>query len=244
MLGFYQYAFTRGYVDQIPLPKVLPKRPPPFIPYIYSKEELRRLLDAALCYQKNKSYVDPYMIRTILLLLYSTGLRVHEALSLRLIDIELEQNLVTVRNSKFYTSRLIPISDQLKQVLTQYLIWRAKYKSSVDLDAPLFSGKHNLPFNTSTMQNIFQRVRKKAGITRPDQATYLPRLHDLRHTFAVHHLVSWYQENKDVTKLLPILSTYMGHSHLAHTTVYLSMTADLLNEANIRFEQYAIGEQL
>lgn len=188
MLGFYQYASTRGYVDQIPLPKVLPKRPPPFIPYIYSKEELRRLLDAALCYQKNKSYVDPYMIRTILLLLYSTGLRVHEALSLRLIDIELKQNLITVRNSKFYTSRLIPISDQLKQILTQYLIWRAKYKSNTDPDAPLFTGKYTLPFNTSTMQNIFQRVRKKTGITRSDQATYPPRLHDLRHTFAVHHL--------------------------------------------------------
>jgi integrase len=244
VLGFYQYAFTRGYINQIPLPKVLPKRPPPFVPYIYSKEELRKLLDATSYYQKNKSFVEPHMVRVILLLLYSTGLRVHEALSLKLIDIDLMQNIITVRSSKFYKSRLVPISDQLKQLFQQYLLWRAAHKLSADIDAPLFIGKHNLSLNINTMRNIFQRIRAKAGITRSDHASYQPRLHDLRHTFAVHRLMNWYQENKDITKLLPILSTYMGHSHMAHTTVYLPMTVDLLNEASMRFEKYSRGDQV
>jgi integrase len=243
VLGFYQYSFTRGYVNKIPLPKVLPKRPPSFVPYIYSKEELRRLLEAASCYQKNKSFVDPYMIRVILILLYGAGLRPHEALSLKLVDIDLTLSLIKVWDSKFYKSRLVPIGDQLKQVIEQYILWRKKHKFSTNPDAPLFVGQRNEPLNLETMRSIFQRVRKKACVIRSDQATYQPRLHDFRHTFAVHHLINWYQENKDVTKLLPILSVYMGHTHLAHTSVYLSMTTDLLNEASMRFEQYSLGDQ-
>lgn len=242
VLGFYQYAFTRGFVDKIPLPSVLPKRPPPFVPYIYSKQELRQLLDTASCYQKNKSFVEPYMIRVILLLLYATGMRLCEALSLKLIDIDLAQNVITVQHAKFYKSRILPIGNQLSEVLKDYLFQRNKYHVSTEPDAPLFVGKDNFSFNAWTMREIFQRIRDKAGISRSDKATYPPRLHDLRHTFAVHHLINWYQEKKDITKLLPILSSYMGHSQLAHTTVYLSLTTDLLNEANMRFEQYALGE--
>ncbi len=243
LLGFYQYAHTRGYVEQIPLPNILPKRPQPFVPYIYSKEELRQLLQTALCYQKNKSFVEPHMIRVILILLYSTGMRGHEALSLTLRDINLEQNLITVKNAKFYQSRLVPIGDQLKHILAEYLQHRAERKLSEEPEAPLFIGKNGLLLNHYTLGNIFQRIRKKAGIVGKEGSTYQPRLHDLRHTFAVHHLIRWYQEKKDVQKLLPILSTYMGHSQLAHTTVYLSMTSDLLREAGIKFEEYAMGEQ-
>jgi site-specific recombinase XerD len=243
LLGFYQYAHTRGYVEQIPLPNILPKRPQPFIPYIYSKEEVRRLLEAALCYQKNKSFVEPHMIRVILILLYSTGMRGHEVLSLTLSDINLKQNLVIVKDSKFYNSRFVPIGDQLKHILAEYLKWRAECKLSKEPGVPLFVGKNNLPLNHDTLRDIFQRILKKAGIVGKEGSTNPPRLHDLRHTFAVHHLISWYQEKKDVQKLLPILSTYMGHSHLAHTTIYLSMTSDLLREANIKFEEYAMGEK-
>jgi len=69
------------------------------------------------------------------------------------------------------------------------------------------------------------------------------RLHDLRHTFAVSRLVSWYRENKNVQQLLPVLSVYMGHTYLAHTSVYLTMTDELLREANIRLEKYVKGAQ-
>ncbi len=106
-----------------------------------------------------------------------------------------------------------------------------------------FIGKDKQPFNIATMQKIFERVRQKACIKRNDGSRYQPRLHDLRHTFAVNRLVSWYKENKNVQQLLPVLSVYMGHKYLAHTSVYLTMTDDLLEEAKIRFEKYAITEQ-
>jgi integrase len=76
-------------------------------------------------------------------------------------------------------------------------------------------------------------------VRRDDGARYQPRLHDLRHTFAVHRLTSWYRRNKDVQRLLPQLSVYLGHVHLAATQVYLTMTSELLDEANQRFERYA-----
>lgn len=243
LLGFYQYSHTRSYIEQIPLPNILPKHPQPFVPYIYSKDDLRRLLKAALSYPKLKSSIQPHTIKMILILLYSTGLRVHEALSLKLSDINLEQNLITVRDSKFYKSRLIPIGNQLKDILSEHLAQRAKCTLNNDLEINLFIGKNNLPISISTMRRIFQRIRKEAGLVGNARSTYLPRLHDLRHTFAVHHLINWYREKKDIQKLLPILSTYMGHSQLAHTTVYLSMTTDLLREASIRFEEYAMGDQ-
>jgi integrase/recombinase XerD len=93
--------------------------------------------------------------------------------------------------------------------------------------------------NQYTLENCFRRVREKAGIRRDDGARYQPRLHDLRHTFAVHRLTSWYRQGADVQKLLPQLSVYLGHVHLAATQVYLSMTPELLAEANARFERYA-----
>ncbi|GAB6010327.1 site-specific integrase [Dysgonomonas reticulitermitis] len=85
---------------------------------------------------------------------------------------------------------------------------------------------------------MFQTYQEKAGIGRDDGGIYQPRIQDLRHTFATNRLKSWYVEQKDVQGLLPILSSYLGHTHLAHTSVYLSMTSDLLEEASNRFENY------
>ena len=93
--------------------------------------------------------------------------------------------------------------------------------------------------NLSTVEHVFKRIRKQAGVGRTDGARYQPRLHDLRHTFAVHRLTEWYREGADVQKLLPQLSVYLGHAYLAATSVYLSMTPELLHEAGERFEHYA-----
>ena len=244
LLGFYRYALIRNYVTKIPLPRILPKRPQPFVPYIYSKQELKRLFDTTLTYQKNKSHVKPYMVRTTLILTYALGLRLHETLSIRLSDVDMKNHVITIQQSKFYKSRIVPFNTQLADVITAYLDWRITQKKSQNSDAPLFVGKNNEPFNADTMRGIFQRIREKAKIRRNDNARYQPRIHDLRHTFAVNRVTTWYQENKNVQQLLPILSVYLGHTHLAHTTVYLTMTNDLLREAGKRFEKYAIGDEL
>lgn len=243
LLGFYKYALARGYVTQIPLPHALPKRPPPFVPYIYSTSELKLLFDAALTYQINKSFIAPYMVRTTLILTYALGLRIHETLSVTLNDIDLDNSVITIHQSKFYQSRLVPFNPQIKEVIKRYLQWRVKQKQSQSPEAYLFIGKNNQCFNHGTIEGIFQRIREKAGIKRNDGAKYQPRLHDLRHTFAVNRLISWYQENKNVQQLLPVLSVYMGHKYLAHTSVYLTMTDNLLYEAKMRFEKYVKAEQ-
>lgn len=240
--GFFQYALTREYITETPLPTIIPKRPPGLIPYIYSQEELKRLFETALTYQKNKCKINPFMIRMVLMFTYTLGLRIHETLFVRLGDIDMKESVITINDSKFYKSRKVPFNLQIKRKLEIFLQWRVQQHQSQDAEAYLFLCKGCKPLNIYTMNNIFQRIRKKADIKRDDGATYQPRIHDLRHTFAVNRLTTWYKENKDVQQLLPILSIYLGHKYLAHTSVYLSMTDTLLQEANNRFEKYVMEE--
>ena len=88
----------------------------------------------------------------------------------------------------------------------------------------------------------FRKIRKKASVIRRDNSRYQPRLHDLRHTFAVHRLTAWYKEGSDVQKYLPILSEYLGHTRLSSTSVYLTMTPALLEEAGKLFQRYVFTE--
>jgi integrase/recombinase XerD len=110
--------------------------------------------------------------------------------------------------------------------------------------APFFIARNGASINMSTLQGNFRRIRTHAGIHRIDGATYQPRIHDLRHTLAVHRLIAWYREGVEVQRLLPYLSDYLGHAYLAATSVYLSMTPELLAEASKRFEQHALKEGL
>lgn len=116
--------------------------------------------------------------------------------------------------------------------------WREKQGMCCVPESKLFLDKKGLDMHIDTVRGAFERIREHAGISRSDKSPFQPRLHDLRHTFAVHRLTSWYRENQDVQQLLPVLSTYLGHTHLSHTSVYLTMTDGLLGEANNRFESY------
>jgi len=243
LLGFYRYALNRNYVDKIPLPTELPKHPQPFIPYIYTNEELKLLFSTALTYQTNRSHIEPYMAQTVLILTYVLGLRLHETINIKLSSIDLNSSVITIQESKFYKSRLVPFNQQVNQFLQKYLEWRKLRKQANDTESYLFLDNKGKHFNIGTMRGAFKLIRKKAGVIRKN-STYQPRIHDLRHTFAVNRLIAWYQENKDVQQLLPILSTYLGHTYLAHTSVYLTMTNELLKSANLKFENYAFkGEQ-
>jgi site-specific recombinase XerD len=242
LVGFYQYAIGRHLVDFSPLPTMPPKRPPAFIPYIYTRDELRQLFKAAFTYQKNRSHVEPYMVNRILILLYGTGLRLSEALSLTMADVDFTQAFIIVKQTKFFKSRLVPFGNQMAGVLCEYIKWRKKQGYPQLEDSLFFYGRDDKPLNMNTMEQAFQRIRQKAGVQRADGARYQPRLHDLRHCFCVHRLTSWYQQNADVQQLLPVLSVYMGHTYLAATSAYLTMTNDLLQQAGGRFERYARGE--
>ena len=240
LFGFYRYALSRGLVGLSPLPTVKPQRPPSFVAYIYTHEELRRLLAAALTYQKYRGPLEPHMVQMLLLLLYGAGLRLSEALRLKLADVDLEQAVLTIRDSKFFTSRLVPIGTQLNEKLREYADHQHQAGHAQNSDQPFFHKRNGQRVRIDNIEHVFQRIRQEAGISRTDGARYQPRLHDLRHAFAVHRLTSWYREGKDVQRLLPQLSAYLGHRHLAATSVYLTMTPELLSQASKRFEDYAL----
>jgi integrase/recombinase XerD len=233
--AFYHYAVSRGYVATAPLPAVIPKRPPPFAPYIFSHEDLRRLLRAADSDPRRQTCLEPITMRTILLLLYGAGLRVREAVDLNRAHIDLDGSLLTVHQSKFGKTRLIPLGPQLGSVLARY----ATRPRPSPGDAPFFTTRTGARVKAETLQHNYRLLCERAAVCRADGARYQPRLHDLRHTFAVHRLTSWYRQGADVQRLLPQLSVYLGHVHIRATQVYLSMTPELLQEANLRFERYA-----
>jgi site-specific recombinase XerD len=241
--GFYRYAITRGYTDTWPLPATRPKRPPHFIPYIYSREELHRLLAATVSVQHPLRRAEPATLRTILLLLYGCGLRVSEARHLACSDVDLQSSVLTIRDSKFYKSRLVPFGSQLTHVLTEYATKRPTHISTSEPDASFFVGPDGKRLSRAGLDLAFRQARASAGIRRVDGAHYQPRMHDLRHTFAVHRLTEWYRQGKDVQQLLFHLSVYLGHRNLSCTQVYLSMTPELLQQAGTRFERYAGQEE-
>lgn len=111
--GFYRYATCRGHVGASPLPDVLPKQPPRFVPYIYSRADLRRLLDATDACARGRGCLGLATVRALLLLLYGAGLRVSETVALERTDVELENSWLTVRQTKFYKTRLVPFGPQL-----------------------------------------------------------------------------------------------------------------------------------
>jgi site-specific recombinase XerD len=240
--SFYRYAVARGHVVSAPLPKAMPKLPPALVPYIYSPDELRRLLEAASCRQLPIHVIEPVTLRTIILLLYGAGLRVGEALALTIADVDLSEAVLTVRLSKFYKSRLVPLGTHLTQAMAAYSHWRQSAHCPVSNKSPFFVGRTGKPVVCVTLQATFGRLREYCGIHRTDGGRYQPRLHDLRHAFAVHRLIAWYRQGADVQYLLPHLSAYMGHVHLAATQVYLTMTPELLQEASARFGNYARRE--
>jgi site-specific recombinase XerD len=174
--------------------------------------------------------------------MYGAGLRRGEVLGLTAGDVDLPNSLLTVRNTKFFKSRLVPINADLTKVLQDYSRWRAATHTSAGTTSTFFLSRQGEAIRHCSLVSAFKRLRECAGIRRADHSRYQPRLHDLRHTFAVHRLTEWYRQGADVQRLIYHLSVYLGHSSLAHTQVYLTMTPELLRQAGSSFERYACGE--
>lgn len=240
--GLYRYATSRGFVDYIPLPATVPKMPERFVPYIYSADELQRLINPTAPEHIGFRKLQPHTLRAVLLLLYGAGLRIGEAVALTLGDVDLSAAVITIRNAKFHKTRLVPIGARLNRVMAQYAAQRKEAGHSQSADAPFFVLRRGAQLSIPIVRQAFIRLRKYAGIGRADGARYQPRLHDMRHSFAVCRLTSWYQQGADVQKLLPALATYLGHVSIAATQLYLTMTPELLHAASVRFEQYAWRE--
>jgi site-specific recombinase XerD len=236
--GFWEFAIRRGYTDRSPVPVRRAKEPVRFVPYIYSREELKRLLDGVTSYQKKWLKLEPVTLRAMLLLIYGAGLRISEALHLACSDVDLSAMTMTIRESKFYKTRRIALNAQLCGVLSEYDHNRRQKEQARSDAAPFFTYKDGGAVARFVLEDAFLRLRTHVGVERKN-ARYQPRLHDLRHTFAVHRLTAWYRTGADVQSLLPGLSTHLGHLCLKGTQRYLTMTPELLTEASLRFEGYA-----
>ncbi|MCM2337297.1 tyrosine-type recombinase/integrase [Hydrogenophaga pseudoflava] len=236
LLGFFRFAFVRSMVAHMPLPMHTPRCRQVFRPYIYTDDDVARLIGAIDSLRTSR--IERYSLRTLLVLLLGTGLRLSEALHLTLADVDLEQNLLIVRESKFYKTRLVPIGPDLVRILCTYV--DALHPSrGADPASPLLVCRDGEPLTGSGTRRAFARLRSMTGLRRNDDLPNLPRLHDFRASFAVRRLTAWYREGADVQKLLPLLSTYLGHVSIAATQVYLPLTPELLVEASARFERYA-----
>jgi site-specific recombinase XerD len=239
--GFYRYAVSRGFTSWSPLPTILPKRPATFKPYIYTDAAYQRLLAmTSLLDQSRRCLVRAGTFRTLLLLLYGTGLRISEALSLTLADVDLSKNLLTIRDTKFFKTRWVPVGPHLSTVLVAYAKIRQRMPRPARNESAFFATRRGTAVTRGTAEHIFRRLCEQAGIRRSDGGRFQPRLHDIRHTFALNRLISWYRDGKDVQQLLPCLSTYLGHVDVAATQRYLTMTPELLHEASLRFQRYAL----
>lgn len=213
-----------------------------FRPHIYTPAEIDALLAEASRVTPMDS-LRPSLFVTLIGLLYCTGLRISEALTLRLSDVDLDEGLLIIRNAKFHKSRAVPLQPDAKQALVAYADARRRFGHRTGADAAFFVIRGRRQCSYGWIAKNFRAISRRAGLRRSAPGERGPRIHDLRHTFAVHRLLTWYRDGGDVQARLPLLSTYLGHATLASTQVYLNITAELLHEAARRFEAPTLAQR-
>jgi integrase len=210
----------------------MPRRTRP-APHIYTREEIRRIMTEASRLGPPGS-LRPLVASNLIGLLYATGLRIGEALNLTLADIDLKRRVIEVREGKFGKSRYVPISLSTARHLETYLRRRRKAGFSTVPTAPLFLNILGTRHGHPGFETLFLEILRKIGLRGP-KGQRGPHIHDLRHTFAVHRLLAWYRQGANLGAKLPLLATYLGHTTLSGTDVYLNATAELLESAGQRF---------
>jgi integrase len=220
----------------------LPRRSRP-APHIYTRDEVRKIMTAALRLGPPGS-LRPVVVSTLIGLLYATGLRIGEALNLTLGDINLRRGVVEVREGKFGKSRYVPLSSSTARSMRKYLKRRQKAGFLTAPTAPVFPNVNGKRHHYPSLVTAFLEIIRSLGLRGP-KGERGPRIHDLRHTFAVERLTAWYREGSHLGAKLPLLSTYLGHSTVTGTEVYLHATAQLLQSAGRRFhDHFAVPPRL
>ena len=208
-------------------------------PYIFTPEEVQRLLATALSFPSPKAPLRPLTLYTMLVLAYCAGLRMGEIVHLEIGDVRLDEGVIEIRDTKFFKSRSLPLTSSVIEVLRRYLQARLAAGASTSAGSPLFW--HNKKgYAYVTANHLLRRVLRKAGL-KPKPGRVGPRVHDTRHTFVVHRMLAWYRQGVNVQAKLPYLWTYLGHRDLHSTLVYLTITQELLQQASERFRKLGAG---
>jgi len=205
-----------------------------FHPYILSEHELKDLLQAASALPPLNS-LRPHTYQTLFGLLYTTGIRISEAFALTLNDFHSELDLLYIAEGKFKKARWVPLQPSTSTMLNQYVEHRLQF-GPMTPESPLFINLRAHRLCHCVVYQAFRQLLEKCNITHNKHTG--PRIHDLRHTFAVHRLLAWYKDKLDVNVYLPALATYMGHVDVCSTHVYLRPTAELLEQVSNRFHNH------
>ena len=218
---FSRFLLRAGYPAYVPESALAARKPPPFVPRMLSDEELRKLFHAVGALEPTASSPWRHLVMPeIFRLLYGCGFRVGEVLKLRVRDVDLERGIITVRQAKFRKDRLVPPALSLVNRLRRY----AEHFGNRPHDAIFFPGPTGGALALRTVYTVFRKLLMQCGIAHAGRGKG-PRIHDLRHLFAVHTLRRWYQTGEDLDAKLPLLATYLGHQHLSGTQRYLHLTA-------------------
>jgi len=235
--GFATYLRTIDPATEVPSTDLLPSRPCRAIPYLYSEEEVAALLTATATLStphRSATY------RTLIGLLAVTGMRVGESIALNRSDFDSFNGLLIIRKGKFGKSRELPLHPSTVDTLQYYLRRRELFHSATNIPA-LFLSTAGTRLLYCNVQWTFSKLVRRAGL-KPRTASCRPRIHDLRHGFAISTILDGYRNGGDPATRLPLLSTYLGHVDPANTYWYLSAAPELLALAGGRLERHLGGD--
>lgn len=235
--GFARHRSATDHLTEIPPPGLVPYRATHAKAHLYTDDEIKRLLDAALELPVAwpSTSLRPWVFYGLIGLLSVTGMRLSEALNLKLADVDLEHSVLTIRGAKFGQWRLIPIHSSTTAVLADYIERRAKFFRN-PASTNLFVSRCGTRLDAGRVRRAFYTLSHSTGL-RAVGASKGPRLHDFRHRFALQTLIRWYQSGKDPGREMPLLSNYLGHVCIAGTYWYLSANPELMAHAMARLER-------
>ncbi len=236
---FIRYLQQFEPQTEMPEASIFGSEPGRVAPHIYREEEIVELMVAARQIGPRGS-LRPATFETLFGLIASTGLRISEAIHLRDADVDLRRGILIVRQTKFAKSRQLPLHPSTVEALARYRRQRKRHVPTT-ADTPFFIGSRGRRLGQSLgerqVHRVFNSLRDSLDwVNRGAHAA--PRLHDLRHTFAVRCLMRWHREGTDVDQMMLALSTYLGHAKISHTYWYLSAVPELMALAGGKFEQF------
>jgi len=244
LLGIVRRLFNWLVVHEIvkssPLRVTSRRETPHRLPFLFEPTTARRLLEAASRIPDGpRAPLRGPTYHAVYAIMYSLGLRIAEVAHLCCGDLDLDRNVLTVRRGKFGKDRLVPFGPRMAALLSRYRVERQRRGMSSAPAAPWFSFNGHRSISTNAIRNLFRdRLVPGLNLTIPP-GTSRPTVHSLRHSFAVGTLLRWYRAGENPAARLQHLSTFLGHVNTNATAVYLTITAELLREANDRFEAFA-----
>ena len=232
--AFARYASAADPRHEVPPEGLLTAQYRRATPYIYSDQEIADLIAAAQRLRGNTA-LRAGTYSTLLALLAVTGMRSSEPLRLDRVDVDLASGVLTVRHAKFGKSRCLPVHESTRQALADYAAQRDRLCPQ-PVDPAFFLSERGTRITQNTLERTFVQLSQQAGLRGRSDARG-PRLHDLRHRFAIGTLLRWYREGLDVEQQTPRLATYLGHVHVSDTYWYLTATPELLQLAARRLDR-------